>query len=163
MKNSSPVRVLFVCLGNICRSPAAEGIFLRLVRQAGLQDRIVATSAGTRDFNLGLGAGRAMRRAAARRRVDLTAHRAREVSPEDCLGADLVVAMDAGNLRALRALCPEGMRSRLHLLLDFLPDADVCEVPDPYGGDEEAFERVLDLVERGARGLLRHILRTHLR
>ena len=162
MDSTERVTVLFVCLGNICRSPAAEGVFLRLVREAGLQDRIVAASAGTHDFNLGLEADAGVRRAASRRGVDLSAHRARQVSREDCLCADYVVAMDAANLRALHALCPEGARRRLHLLMDFAAESDAREVPDPYGGREADFERVLDLVEGGARGLLRHIARTDL-
>ena len=162
MDSTERVTVLFVCLGNICRSPAAEGVFSRLVREAGLQERIVAASAGTHDFNLGLGADAGAWRAAGRRGVDLSAHRARQVSREDCLRADYVVAMDAANLRALHHLCPAGVRARLHLLTDFAARSDAREVPDPYGGSDEDFERVLDLVESGARGLLSHIVRTRL-
>ena len=162
MSRDTPLTVLFVCLGNICRSPAAEGVFRRLVREAGLEGRIVVASAGTHDFNVGLGADSGVRRAAARRGVDLRAHRARQVSREDCLRADYVVAMDAGNLRALQALWPPAAQSRLYLLMDFAVQPRVREIPDPYGGSEEDFERVLDLVEHGARGLLSYIVRAHL-
>lgn len=163
MSPERPIRILFVCLGNICRSPAAEGVFTALVRDAGLGDRIVVASAGTHDFNVGLGADASMQRAAGRRGLDLSAHRARQVSREDCLGADYVIAMDGENLRALQSLCPDGPHARLHFLLDFAPEADVREVPDPYGGSEADFERALDLVEAGARGLLDYIVRAGLR
>lgn len=163
MRRSTPIKVLFVCLGNICRSPAAEGVFAALVREAGLADRIVAASAGTHDFNVGLGADASVQRTAARRGVDLGTHRARQLSREDCLGVDYVIAMDMANLRALEKLCPGNAHSRLHLLLDFTPEAGVREVPDPYGGGEATFERVLDLIEEGARGLLSHIVRAGLR
>ncbi len=152
-----------MCLGNICRSPAAEGVFTALVREAGLAGRIVAASAGTHDFNAGLGADASVQRAARRRGLDLGAHRARQVSREDCLGAHYVIAMDMANLRALQTLCSGNPHCRLHLLLDFAPEAGVREVPDPYGGSEATFEQVLGLVEAGTRGLLGHIVRADLR
>jgi protein-tyrosine phosphatase len=154
---SGELRILFVCMGNICRSPSAERLFSRLVRDLGLEGRLLADSAGTHDYNLGLPADSQAALAAARRGIDLGGHRARQVSAEDFRRCDYVIAMDRANLRTLRAICPEPYHHKLHLLLDFADAPAPREVPDPYGGDLDAFDRVLDLLESGVRGLLGHL------
>lgn len=146
------VSVLFVCLGNICRSPTAEAVFRGRVQAAGLQDHIRIDSAGTGDWHIGKAPDTRMQRAAARRDYDLAPLRARQVSAADLDAFDYVLAMDHANLRDLRAL---GQGSaRLELFMNFHPQAPVQEVPDPYYGGEDGFEEVLDLVEATSDGLL---------
>ena len=146
------VSVLFVCLGNICRSPTAEAVFRGRVQAAGLQDHIRIDSAGTGDWHIGKAPDTRMQRAAARRGYDLAPLRARQVSAADLNAFDYVLAMDHANLRDLRAL---GQGSaRLELFMTFHPQAPVQEVPDPYYGGEDGFEEVLDLVEATSDGLL---------
>lgn len=155
------VNVLFVCLGNICRSPAAEGVFRALVAQAGLAELIGIDSAGTSGWNLGKPPDSRAQAVVRRRGIDISMLRARRVAPEDFHRFDYVVAMDAANVFTLAALCPVDAGNRLHLLLDFAPETGHREVPDPYHGGPDAFERMLDLVEMGAAGLLRHIRARH--
>jgi protein-tyrosine phosphatase len=150
-------RVLFVCMGNICRSPTAEGVFRQLVEQQGLADKIIADSAGTHDYHIGAAPDPRAQAAATRRGYDLSALRARQVVPADFAAFDLVLAMDERNRELLRGMCPPQYRERVRLLLDFADDATPREVPDPYYDGAQGFEEVLDLVENAARGLLRHI------
>ncbi len=156
--SARPVRVLFVCLGNICRSPTAHGVFRELVQRAGLADRIEIDSAGTIGFHEGRPPDARAQAAAQRRGVDLSDLRARQVAPEDFVLFDYLLAMDDENRRALMSQAsPEG-RDRIRLFLDFARDPiDALEVPDPYYGGGDGFERVLDLCEAGARGLLEHL------
>ena len=156
------IRVLFVCLGNICRSPTAEGVFRARVAREGLSHAIATDSAGTHDYHIGDPPDSRARAAAKRRGVDISDLRGRQATREDFVRFDYVLAMDRSNLRNLSRLCPKGKESRLRLLLDFAPDAGIDEVPDPYYGGADGFERVLDLVEAAADGLLAHILRAHL-
>jgi len=148
------VSVLFVCMGNICRSPTAQGVFEYLAAARGLDDRIVADSAGTHAYHVGEPPDGRSAAAARRRGIDLSAQRARRVADEDFARFDLVVAMDRDNLQALRARCPYELADRLHLMLSFAADAGVTDVPDPYYGGASGFEQVLDLVEQAADGLL---------
>lgn len=157
------IRVLFVCLGNICRSPTAEGVFRAHVARAGLAHAIATDSAGTHDYHIGDPPDRRARAAAQRRGVDISDLRGRQVAREDFERFDYVLAMDRSNLRNLARLCPKGAESRLKLLLEFAPDAGLDEVPDPYYGGPDGFERVLDLAEAAAEGLLVHIRDVHLR
>lgn len=150
-------RVLFVCMGNICRSPTAEGVFRHLVAQQGLAEQVVADSAGTHDYHIGAPPDARAQAAAARRGYDLSALRARQVTQDDFASFDHVLAMDAANLGLLQAQCPDAYRSRLKLFLEFAEDNALQEVPDPYYGGAQGFEEVLDLVEDAANGLLRHI------
>ncbi len=152
----APFRVLFVCMGNICRSPTAEGIFRKVVEKAQLSERIEADSAGTLDYHRGHPPDPRAMQAASRRGVDLSELRARQVRKEDFERFDLIIAMDLENRRYLEDLAPASHLARLHLLLDFA-DASEGEVPDPYYGGESGFETVLDLIEDGSEGLLRHI------
>lgn len=154
---SDPVRVLFVCMGNICRSPTAEGVFRRQVREAGLDDVILSDSAGTHDYHIGEPPDRRAREAARRRGYDLSAFRARRVSVEDYARFDLVLAMDEHNLQLLKQQCPREHVHKLQLFLEFGQNENVREVPDPYYGGAQGFEHVLDLIEDAAQGLLRHI------
>jgi len=161
----APVRVLFVCLGNICRSPSAEGVFRHLVAEAGLARRIEADSAGTGDYHLGAAPDRRAQAAARRRGVELSGLRARQVEPADFERFDYVLAMDQHNLRDLRRLAPSAPRALLGLLLDEAAGAGGApgerEVPDPYTGGGATFERALDLIEAGAAGWLARIRSEH--
>jgi len=156
------VNVLFVCLGNICRSPAAEGVFRALVEREGLADRIACDSAGTGSWHVGKAPDARMRAAAKRRGYDLDSLRGRQVTVGDFERFDYVLAMDGENLANLTVLCPPGREGRLGRLLDFAPGAGRRDVPDPYYGGADGFERVLDLVEAGAAGLLADIRARHL-
>jgi protein-tyrosine phosphatase len=147
-------KVLFVCMGNICRSPTAEGVFRRLVDEAGLSDRIDIESAGTHDYHVGASPDPRARQAAHGRGIDLSALRARQVRDDDFAAFGWIVAMDQANLRLLQGRCPPAHRHKLSLLLDHAPQETAREVPDPYYGGDRGFEHVLDLVEAGGRGLL---------
>lgn len=151
------VRVLFVCMGNICRSPTAEGVFKHFVVERGLTAQIESDSAGTHDYHIGAPPDARAQAAALRRGYDLSPLRARQVTPEDFAAFDYVLAMDEANRRALRQLCPAHYRERVKLFLEFAPEAGRREVPDPYYGGAQGFEEVLDLVEGAALGLLEHI------
>jgi protein-tyrosine phosphatase len=145
--------VLFVCMGNICRSPTAEGVFRHLVEQAGLGDHIEVDSAGTHAYHVNEPADRRASAAAARRGYSLEGIRARRVDEADFARFDYIIAMDRDNLAALEELITADHGARLHLLLEFSQGAE-DEVPDPYYGGAAGFERVLDLVEDASRGLL---------
>ncbi len=155
------VRVLFVCMGNICRSPTAEGVFQELLRKEGLEGEIEIDSAGTHAYHIGKTPDHRARAAALRRGVDLGSLRARQVTPEDFGYFDYILAMDRYNLEILEAECPPQYRNRLSLFLEFAPDADADEVPDPYYGGEKGFDWVLDLVEAASLGLLERIRQDH--
>lgn len=155
------VKVLFVCLGNICRSPTAEGVFRTLVARQGLADRIVVDSAGVGSWHVGSPPDQRAQQAARRRGIDLSGQRARQARAGDFRRFDYVVAMDADNRRELERLCPPGEEHRLHLLMDFAPELGLSDVPDPYYGDAGGFEAVLDLIERASEGLLAHIRENH--
>jgi protein-tyrosine phosphatase len=149
-------RLLFVCLGNICRSPAAEGVFLHLLAQEGLTERFVVDSAGTGGWHVGRPADRRMRAAAERRGIDLPS-RARQLEPGDLLRFDRILTMDDDNLQAVQAMARQ-LGDRGLALIE--PMTSHCrrfrarEVPDPYYGGEEGFEHVLDLLEDACGGLL---------
>jgi len=150
--------VLFVCMGNICRSPTAEGVFRKLVEERAPQLRIRIDSAGTHDYHIGEAPDPRAIVAAARRGVDLEALRARQVEAADFERFDLVVAMDRLNREVLLDRSPEPYRERVRLMMEFAPSLEVVDVPDPYYGGAVGFERVLDLVEEAARGLLDEVL-----
>jgi protein-tyrosine phosphatase len=150
-------KLLFVCLGNICRSPAAEGVMSHLVKEAGLQGRIHIDSAGTAGWHTGKHADERMRKAAISRGLDLTSL-ARQVMPQDLTEFDLVLVMDEQNLRDIRAINPQGVnQQKVRLFCEFCTEHDEKEVPDPYYGGEQGFEQVLDLLEDGCAGVLREI------
>ena len=151
---TTPFRVLFVCLGNICRSPAAEGVMRRFVDDAGLADQVHIDSAGTAGWHTGKRADERMRAAALNRGYDLTS-RARQVKAPDLRTFDLILAMDQQNLQDLRGLDSEGLHgAKVQLFCDFCTDHAERQVPDPYYGGPEGFEQVLNLLEDGCRNLL---------
>ncbi len=154
------MRLLFVCLGNICRSPTAEGTMRRLVSEAGLEDEIELDSAGTGAWHVGSRPD-ARATAAARGRGIVLEGRARQVGPEDFEDFDLVLAMDRANRRELRALARDASEaSKVRLLTEFDPsigEGGEVDVPDPYYGGDDGFETVLDLVEASCAGLLEQI------
>jgi protein-tyrosine phosphatase len=152
------VSVLFVCMGNICRSPTAQGVFRALVESEGLSAWIATDSAGTIAYHVGEPPDRRARETAVKRGIDLSDLRARRAIAEDFERFDYVLAMDRENYNDLLAICPPGQEARLHLFLDFAPQRSEQEVPDPYYGGVAGFDRVFDLVEEAARGLLDHIL-----
>ena len=150
------MRVLFVCLGNICRSPTAEGVLRHKLRAAGLEDRVQVDSAGTGDWHVGKAPDSRTRIAAQRRGYDLSALRARQVEAADFQRFDLILAMDQSNLRNLQALRPAGAQADLDLYLRRYELA-LDDVPDPYYGGEDGFEQVLDLIEQASEALLTEI------
>jgi protein-tyrosine phosphatase len=150
-------RVLMVCMGNICRSPTAEGVFRHLVIQAGLEDRILIDSAGTHDYHVGQAPDRRSTHHASLRGYDLSALRAREVRPLDLAQFDLICEMDWDNHEFLEARCAPQHRHKLRRLMEFAPPGMGEEVPDPYYGGQEGFELVLDHVEAACAGLLAHV------
>ncbi|MBM3512512.1 MAG: low molecular weight phosphotyrosine protein phosphatase [Alphaproteobacteria bacterium] len=150
-------RVLFVCTGNICRSPTAAEVFRAAVAKAGLTRQIDIESAGTHGYHIGEEADARSISFAARRGVDLAAHRARKVVPADFTAFDLILALDRGHLQHLRAMRRDEHRAEVRLLLDYHPDQRGRDVPDPYYGGDIDFELVLDLSEDAAEGLLNHV------
>lgn len=153
------VSVLFVCLGNICRSPTAEAVFRQRLQQAGLEERIRTDSAGTGDWHVGKAPDPRTCRAAAQRGYQMDSLRARQAEPEDFHRFDFILAMDNANLQGLQAMDPGNGKATLTRFLDYAPGAEQ-QVPDPYYGGEEGFDRVLDLVEAGADGLLASLRQT---
>jgi len=147
------VKVLFVCTGNICRSPMAEGLLRALADEAGLGAAIEADSAGTHDYEVGNPPDERAIEAAARRGVDIARLRARRVEAADFARFDLMVALDRGHRAILRRLAPPAWRGRIVLLMDFAP-GEGPDVPDPYYGEAGGFDPVRDMIERGVRGLL---------
>jgi protein-tyrosine phosphatase len=149
--------VLFVCMGNICRSPLAEGVFRTHVANAGLLDRVNIDSAGTHESQAGQPPDPRAISVARRHGYDLPPHRARKVGTPDFGRFDWILAMDKDNLEVLQALRPLAYRGHLGLLLSMARESSVIEVPDPYFGGPRDFEHVIHLVERGAEALLNAI------
>jgi protein-tyrosine phosphatase len=153
----APFRLLFVCLGNICRSPAAEGVMRRLVDESGLQDQIHIDSAGTEGWHTGKPPDPRMTAAAARRDYPLTS-RARQVLASDLQSFDLALVMDRQNLQDLQSFDPGArFHHKVRLFCEFCTDHQESEVPDPYYGGPDGFDHVLDLLEDGCGNLLAHI------
>jgi len=148
------IRVLMVCLGNICRSPTAEAMLRRKVREAGLDGRVEVDSAGTADYHVGSPPDRRAIAHGERRGLAMKSLRGRQVSREDFDRFDFILAMDEDNLADLRRIRPAGSRATLALLMSYAPRAGATVVPDPYYGSADGFERVLDLVESAAEGFL---------
>lgn len=146
--------VLFVCMGNICRSPTAEGVFRKLVTDAGLAERIQSDSAGTHAFHAGSAPDRRAQAAAERRGFKLSDIRSRPVTADDFIDYDYILAMDLENLENLQEHAGDEHRNKVMLFLQFADGDAPAEVPDPYYGGSAGFERVLDLVEQASRALL---------
>ncbi len=156
------VKVLFVCMGNICRSPTAEGVFVHMVGEHSLQEQIEVDSAGTHAYHVGHEPDRRAQQTAAKRGIDISKLRARRVKERDFEQYDYVIAMDEDNMRCLEEVCPPGYEQKLGLFLKYAPNVPETEVPDPYYGGPTGFERVMDMVEQAAGGLLEEIRRSRL-
>ncbi len=156
------VSILFVCMGNICRSPTAHGVFRELVRREGLEHAIFVDSAGTHAYHIGKAPDKRSQETAERRGIDLSDLRARRAESADFEHFDYILAMDQDNYHGLMAICPRGMEDKLALFMDYAPHLKTREVPDPYYGAAGGFEQVFDLVEAAAEGLLADIRRRHL-
>jgi len=155
-----PYKLLFVCLGNICRSPSAENIMNHLIEQAGLEHEIICDSAGTSSYHIGSAPDRRMTVAAKQRGIALKGQ-ARQFEKSDFEAFDLILAMDQENYQNILALDPTGKyRDRVRLMCDFCTHSSEREVPDPYYGGPEGFNHVIDLLLEACGGLLQHIVTT---
>ena len=159
MRDIPPVRVLFVCMGNICRSPTAHGVFQALVEAEGLSDQIEVDSAGTHSYHIGSPPDPRSQSTARGRGIDLSTQQARRFVSSDFIDFDYLLAMDRANYADMRAIRPEGAQARLALMLEYSSTTQI-EVPDPYFG-EAGFEKVFDLIDEASRGLLKHIRENH--
>ncbi|MGH8547401.1 MAG: low molecular weight protein-tyrosine-phosphatase [Methylococcales bacterium] len=154
MESNPKVSVLFVCMGNICRSPTAEGVFKKQLDQAGIAHRVRIDSAGTHAYHLSEPPDIRAQRAALARGIDISMLRARRFETQDFETFDYILAMDQQNLDILLDLCPKVFEYKVNLLLSYAPDLNCRDVPDPYYGGSYSFERVLDLLEDGCSALL---------
>src|SRR5580658_5196888 len=151
------VKILFVCLGNICRSPTAEAVLRGIAAREAPELALTVDSAGTANYHPGAPPDRRAQAAARERAYNLSSLRARQVRAEDFAAFDLILAMDRNNLQELLERAPAQARGRIQLFLDYAPEQAVREVPDPYYGGPHGFEEVLDLIEAASRGLLRRL------
>ena len=162
MKLNKKVRCLFVCMGNICRSPTAQAVVEHLVESKGLSDMIYADSAGTHDYHIGEQPDKRSQRTALKRNIDMSSQQARRVEAEDFDIFDYVLAMDKDNYIDLeKVVTSEQGEERLHLFMSFAEQRAEMEVPDPYYGGTHGFERVFDMVQEASEGLLADILKKH--
>lgn len=152
------IKILFVCMGNICRSPTAEGVFRHQVAQAFQTDNIIIDSAGTHAYHVGSLPDRRAQQVALRRGYDLSSLRGRQVGPEDFHKFDYILAMDSENLANLLKICPPQEKHKLKLFMEFSGGYSQRDVPDPYYGGNQGFENVLNMVEDAGSGLLEEIL-----
>lgn len=156
------IKVLFVCLGNICRSPLGEGVFRHLVTEQGLGDRFLIDSAGTGNWHIGAPPHADSQRVARERGMDISDQRARQITPLDLREFDYLIAMDTSNKEGILALDPNGRYAeKVKLMLEYHPTCGIQDVPDPYFGGPEGFYPVLDMIEEASRNLLAEILRDH--
>jgi len=151
------IRILFVCMGNICRSPTAHGVFEHLVREHDLVAKFEVDSAGTHAYHVGETPDTRSSEVAKSRGYDLSYIRARRVEMSDFEYFDYILAMDADNFEILHSMAPKKYKDRVSLFLDFAEQCNETEVPDPYFGGGTGFDHVLDLVENASAGLLKHI------
>jgi len=151
-------RLLFVCLGNICRSPMAEGVFRRVAAEEGVLDRFEIDSAGLGDWHIGQAPDTRAQHAARNRGMDISGQSARQITPSDYDRFDLLLAMDDSNYTGLAELAPKSARHKVRRFLDFAPHLGTRDVPDPFYGESEGFDHALDLIEAAARGLLAELL-----
>lgn len=147
-------RVLFVCMGNICRSPMAQGIFRQMVRQAGLEDVVKVASAGTHAFHAGESPDSRAQALVARRGIDISDLRASRIEDADFDQFDMILAMDWDNLSLLQQMAPKRAHHKLQLLMRFASEHETATIPDPYYGNAQGFEQVLDYIEDACNGLL---------
>lgn len=158
---AAKTRVLFVCLGNICRSPTAQAVFEVKAKEAGLDHLLEIDSCGTGSWHIGQEPDERTQKAAMQRGYDMSHLRARRLMPDDFYRFDYILAMDTRNLADVMKKSPEDFKGRVQLLLDYSADKKLLEVPDPYYGEQDGFERVLALVESACDGLLETIRKQH--
>ena len=154
MSKQKPLKVLFVCMGNICRSPSAEGVFNKLINELQLEKCFSIDSAGTHAYHIGESPDLRSQRAAEERQIDLSMLRARKVIMGDFEDFDYLLAMDKDNHAIMMQACPENYQHKIKLFLDYAPHLDTDEVPDPYYGGTYGFEKVLDLIEEASDGFI---------
>ncbi len=157
------IRILFVCMGNICRSPMAEGVFQKLVEQHGLADQVLIDSAGTHAYHVGKRPDPRAIRTAGERGIDLSLLQARQVEPGDFEEFDLVLVMDEHNYDTLVFTSAKRHQHKLDYLLNYAPHLGTRNLPDPYYGGEIGFDRVMDMIEDACEGLLHHLKEQRLR
>ncbi|PHS23631.1 MAG: phosphotyrosine protein phosphatase [Methylophaga sp.] len=155
-----PIKVLFICMGNICRSPTAEGVFNSVIADKGTADQFVVDSAGTHAYHVGEPSDTRAQQTAKRRGVDLSKIRARKVNTNDFEHFDHVLAMDADNYHLLLAASPEQYHHKIALFLDYASNSSGQDVPDPYYGGANGFEHVFDLVEDASQGFYQTVMKT---
>jgi len=153
------IKVLFVCMGNICRSPTAEGVFNRVIQDMGAADRFLVDSAGTHAYHIGEPSDTRSQQVARNRGVDLSKIRARKVAPSDFEHFDHILAMDSDNYHLLLAASPTEYHHKIALFLDYAPDRHENDVPDPYYGGPNGFDHVFDLVEDASKGFYHSIIK----
>lgn len=161
MKESQKIKVLFVCMGNICRSPTAHAVFRNLVRERGLEDLIEIDSAGTHAYHVGEMPDRRSMQVAKNRGIEMTDLRARKVDFGDLYEFDYILAMDEANYQNLMEMALPEHHDKIQMFLDYAPEVEEREVPDPYYGGPQGFEHVFDLVQQASEGLLEHIVQNH--
>ena len=155
------VKVLFVCMGNICRSPTAEGVFRHLVQQAKASDFITVDSAGTHAYHVGEPPDTRSLSTAQSRNIDMTKQRARRVDVTDFEEFDHILAMDKNNHQQLIDICPPHLKHKVELFMSYASEFDDTEVPDPYYGGARGFDHVFDLVEDASRGLINKLMKNN--
>lgn len=153
------IKVLFVCMGNICRSPTAEGVFNKYIKDMGTSDRFIVDSAGTHAYHVGEPSDPRSQQTARSRGVDLSKIRARKVAPSDFEHFDYILAMDSANLQILMNDCPSQFADKISLFLDFAPNQTEQDVPDPYYGGSNGFDHVFDLVEDASAGFYNSVIK----
>lgn len=153
------IKVLFVCMGNICRSPTAEGVFNKYIKDMGTSDRFIVDSAGTHAYHVGEPSDPRSQQTARSRGVDLSKIRARKVAPSDFEHFDYILAMDSANLQILMNDCPRQFADKISLFLDFAPNQTEQDVPDPYYGGSNGFDHVFDLVEDASAGFYNSVIK----
>ena len=153
------VNVLFVCMGNICRSPSAQGVFEKYVDDNGLKSQFSIDSAGTHSYHVGGKPDSRSTQAALERGIDIAHQRARRISQADFENFDYIVVMDNDNHMNVKMICPKQYQNKIHKMMSFSPSSKYTEVPDPYYGGDQGFELVLDLLENASIGLLSHIVK----
>lgn len=157
---NNQIKILFVCMGNICRSPTAEGVFAKLLQDKNQHHRFHLDSAGTHAYHLGEAPDQRAQQAAMKRGINLGQLRARQVNKQDFVQFDYIIAMDRQNYDQLLAVSPTQYQHKIQLFLDFAPELQDTDVPDPYYGGKDGFEQVLNLCEAAALGLLNTINQT---
>ena len=154
---SHPIHILFVCMGNICRSPTAEVIFSQKIKDLDLEKSFVIESAGTHDYHVGEAPDVRSTQAAAKRGFDISKNKGRQVARSDLDRFDYLIAMDRQNYSFLKSLSSADTKNKIYLFLDFSPEIELHDVPDPYFGGVDGFEHVLDIIENGSKNIIKSI------